>query len=53
MTMLFVVGAVLTMVRPGRTRWRLRAGTHGLYLALFALLYVGTAGFHDFTRLGQ
>lgn len=54
MTMLFVVGVVLTMVRTRAHSLAASVLVHtGYNLALFALLYVGTAGFHDFKRLGQ
>ncbi len=53
-TMLFVVGAVLTVVRARAHSLAASVLVHtGYNLALFTLLYVGTAGFHDFTRLGQ
>ena len=54
MTMLFVVGVVLTIVRARAHSLAASVLVHtGYNLALFALLYVGTAGFHDFKRLGQ
>ncbi|MGA2961303.1 MAG: CPBP family intramembrane glutamic endopeptidase [Candidatus Korobacteraceae bacterium] len=53
-SMLFVVGLVLTIVRARAHSLAASVLVHAGYnLALFALLYVGTAGFHDFTRLGQ
>jgi membrane protease YdiL (CAAX protease family) len=54
MSMLFVVGVVLTIVRARAHSLAASVLVHtGYNLALFALLYVGTAGFHDFKRLGQ
>jgi membrane protease YdiL (CAAX protease family) len=54
MTMLFVVGVVLTIVRARAHSLAASVLVHtGYNLALFALLYVGTSGFHDFKRLGQ
>jgi membrane protease YdiL (CAAX protease family) len=54
MSMLFVVGVVLTIIRARAHSLAASVLVHtGYNLALFALLYVGTAGFHDFKRLGQ
>lgn len=53
MSMLFVVGVVLTIVRARAHSLAASVLVHtGYNLALFTLLYFGTAGFHDFTRLG-
>jgi hypothetical protein len=52
-SMLFVVGVVLTLVRARAHSLAASVLVHtGYNLALFALLYAGTAGFHDFKRLG-
>jgi membrane protease YdiL (CAAX protease family) len=52
-SMLFVVGVVLTVVRARTHSLAASVLVHtGYNLALFALLYAGTAGFHDFKRLG-
>ena len=52
-SMLFVVGVVLTVVRARAHSLAASVLVHtGYNLALFTMLYVGTAGFHDFTRLG-
>jgi membrane protease YdiL (CAAX protease family) len=54
MVMLFIVGVVLTIVRARAHSLAASVLVHtGYNLALFALLYVSTAGFHDFQRLGQ
>ena len=54
MSMLFMVGVVLTIVRARAHSLAASVLVHtGYNLALFALLYAGTAGFHDFKRLGQ
>ena len=52
-SMLFAVGVVLTLVRARAHSLAASVLVHAGYnLALFALLYAGTAGFHDFKRLG-
>jgi membrane protease YdiL (CAAX protease family) len=52
-SMLFVVGIVLTLVRARAHSLAASVLVHAGYnLALFALLYAGSAGFHDFKQLG-
>ena len=53
-SMLFVVGVVLTVIRARTHSLAASVLVHtGYNLALFTLLYLGSAGFHDFKQLGQ
>jgi hypothetical protein len=52
-SMLFVVGIVLTVVRARAHSLAASVLVHtGYNLALFTLLYWGSAGFHNFKQLG-
>ncbi len=52
-SMLFVVGMVLTVVRARAHSLAASVLVHtGYNLALFTLIYLGSAGFHDFKQLG-
>lgn len=52
--MLFLVGVVLTVVRIRAHSLAASVLVHAGYnLALFSLLYIGSAGFHDFSRIAR